>query len=69
MEIKSKYALKNVFSFISTRTFLEIIKYNNEIKKLLNISKYDYQKLFIENFIFNHNFIDISKYKISNLIN
>jgi hypothetical protein len=69
MEIKSSYVLKIVSSFIPEKTVLKIVKYNNKIKKMLNISKYDYQKLFIENFIINHNFIDISKYKISNLIN
>ena len=69
MEIKSSYVLKIVSSFIPEKTMLKIVKHNNKIKKMLNISKYDYQKLFIENFIINHNFIDISKYKTSNLIN
>jgi hypothetical protein len=69
MEIKSSYALKIVSSFLPEKTWLKIVKHNNKIKKMLNISKYDYQKLFIENFIINHNFIDISNYKISNLIN
>jgi len=69
MEIKSQYVLKTISSFISKKTMLKIVKYNNKIKKMLNISKYDYQKIFIENFIKNHNFIDISIYKISSLIN
>ena len=41
MEIKSSYVLKIVSSFIPKKTWLKIVKHNNKIKKMLNISKYD----------------------------
>ena len=68
-KIHSSHELENVFSFIPESRKIKIIKYNEKIMKKINISKYDYQKFFIENFIKNHDFVDISKYKISNLIN
>ena len=63
-KIRSYYLLKNIFSYIPEIKELELIKYNNKLKKLLKVNKYQYQKLFVQN-----NFIvDLSKFKILNLI-
>ena len=63
-KIRSTYLQENIFKYISEIKVLNIIKYNSKLKKLLKKSKYDYQKFFIQN-----NFmVDLSKFKISNLI-
>ena len=63
-KIRSHYLFINIFSYIPEIKELELIKYNNKLKQLLKVNKYQYQKLFVEN-----NFIvDLSKYKILNLI-
>jgi len=48
MRIKSLFNLKLIFSYLSKEKCLGIIKYNKELKNKLDISKYDYLKLFIE---------------------
>ena len=64
-KIKSQYLVENIFSYISSEIReLELIKYNNKLKKILKINKYNYQKLFIQN----HFMVDLSKFKLSNLI-
>ena len=63
-KIRSTYLQENIFKYISEIKVLNIIKYNSKLKKLLKKSKYDYQKFFIQN-----NFmVELSKFKISNLI-
>ena len=62
--IKSHYLLKNIFSYIPEIRELELVKYNKKLKQLLNINKYIYQKLFIQNYFT----VDLSKFKITNLI-
>ena len=56
--------LENIFSYITETKELELLKYNNKLKKILKIDKYKYQKLFVQN----HFMVDLSKFKISNLI-
>ena len=64
-KIKNRYLVENIFSYISSEIReLELIKYNNKLKKILKINKYNYQKLFIQN----HFKVDLSKFKLSNLI-
>ena len=55
--------LKHVL-YIPEIKVLELIKYNKRLKQILKIDKYKYQKLFIENYFM----VDLSKFKISNLI-
>ena len=43
MKISSKYVLKNIFDNINFKIFLKIIKYNNKLKKKLNITINDYK--------------------------
>ena len=43
-KIKSKYIFKKIFHFISQRKFLNIIKYNKEIQKKLDIDLKDYNE-------------------------
>ena len=63
-KIKGHYLLEKIFLYFPEIKILELIKYNNRLKQILKIDKYKYQKLFIEN-----NFkVDLSKFKLSNLI-
>ena len=63
-KIKGHYLLEKIFLYIPEIKVLELIKYNKRLKQILKIDKYKYQKLFIEN-----NFkVDLSKFKLSNLI-
>ena len=41
-KIRSKYILRDIFHYISQRKFLNIIKYNNELKRSLEINLKDY---------------------------
>lgn len=41
----SKFMLKEIFSYISDKKKLEIIKYNKKIQKKLDITKFIYQKI------------------------
>ena len=63
-KINNHYLLENIFSYVSEIKVLKLIKYNNKLKQLLKINIYNYQKLFIQN----HFMVDLSKFKISNLI-
>ena len=63
-KINNHYFLENIFSYVSETKVFKLIKYNNKLKQLLKINKYNYQKLFIQN----HFMVDFSKFKISNLI-
>ena len=46
--IKSKFISKLIFSYISKEKYLGLIKYNKELQKRFDITKYDYLKLLIE---------------------
>ena len=41
--IKSKYILKRIFEYLQQKNLLEIIKYNKELQKELNIDINDYK--------------------------
>ncbi len=41
----NKYLLKEIFSYLSEKKKLEIIKYNKEIQKKLDITIFTYQKM------------------------
>ena len=43
--IKSRYILKKIFSNIIQETKLNLVKYNNKIKNILNIDMIDYKYL------------------------
>ena len=45
-KIKSKYILKQIFDNLSTIKLLEIVRYNQQIKRKLDINKKDYIKTF-----------------------
>ena len=62
--IKSKYLIKCIFSYITEEKELEFLKYNRKFQKLCEIDIYNYQKMFIQK----HFVINLSKFKISNLI-
>ena len=64
LKIKSKYVVKNIFSYISEEKKLELIKYNEKLKELFQIKLYTYQKLFIEN----HFILNLSNFNFDNLI-
>ena len=66
-KIKSKYLKRLIFSYISEEKTIKIIQYNKKIKDLLEINIYNYQKLFIQKH-FMLNMVNLSKFKISNLI-
>ena len=51
-KISSLYINKTILSYIPEITYLNIIKYNKRLQKLLDFSLYSYQKKFIENKIF-----------------
>ena len=51
-KISSPYINKIILSYIPEITYLNIIKYNKRLQKLLDFSLYSYQKKFIENKIF-----------------
>ena len=42
--IKSKYILKNIFSYINKKEKLKLIKYNKELQKILGVNIEDYKK-------------------------
>ena len=44
-KIRCKYILQNVFSFIEKKTGLQIVKYNKDLQKKLNIRLSSYKKL------------------------
>ena len=41
-KIRSNYILKKILNYLSQRKFLQIIKYNSQIKKRLQINLNDY---------------------------
>ncbi len=43
-KIKSKYILKQIFTHLSTRISLSLVRYNKNIKSKLNITQKDYKK-------------------------
>lgn len=46
LEKLNKYILMNIFSFIENKRTLGIIKYNKNIISKLEISLYEYQKIY-----------------------
>ena len=44
LKIKSHYFLQNVFNYLCKKTSLDIIKYNKQIQKIINIDINDYRK-------------------------
>ena len=46
--IKSTFISKLIFSYITKEKYLGLIKYNKELQKRFDITKYDYLKLLIE---------------------
>ena len=45
-KIKSKYILKNIFSFISLNKMYSLIRYNKTFQKKLNINMKSYKLLY-----------------------
>ena len=43
-KINNHYLLENIFSYVSETKVFKLIKYNNKLKQLLKINKYNYQK-------------------------
>ena len=41
-DIKSKYILRNIFKNLTQRKFLDIVRYNKQIKQKIDISLVDY---------------------------
>ena len=45
-EIKSKYILQKIFSYINQNKYLEIIRHNKALQTRLNISLKDYETFY-----------------------
>ena len=53
MKIKSKFCVQIIFSYLKIEKTLDIVKYNKNIQKIIDVSKYDYLSLLIERYYLN----------------
>ena len=42
-DINSIYVMKNIFTYINDKAKLNLVKYNNKLKKALNLNLFYYQ--------------------------
>ena len=75
IKVHSKYILGELFSFISIKRKFKIVKYNNSLKKKLNLTINDFSKFYAQNktkkyhFIYVKNYIEKLKKDFNHIIN
>ena len=75
IKVHSKYILRELFSFISIKRKFKIVKYNNSLKKKLNLTINDFSKFYAQNktkkyhFIYVKNYIEKLKNDFNHIIN